>query len=447
MDLSNMQAEGGIIASFIYHPEFISHFDHLRPKCFSDEGNQCIVWALQELSKKGIDNIDAFNIDTALSSNPAVFRKMKEYNIKSIQEFIDLGKYTARNTVQEVKPLVDEVVTLSFKRDMANTLKQLEKSCYNPDTSLRDLDKIVTDRLNGLTEKYLVVDDIEHLGKKVDDIWDSIVRERNPDGTFGIPSKFPHVNDYFTYSPGELVVIAGRLKSGKSQFFMNEAVDKLKKGIGVVYFDSEMSDKLFLIRMITNVSGVSINKVMSGKCSKDEEDKILKAKEWVKKQNLTHIYMPVVNLDSMYSTVKLLQAKDNIGLVIYDYIKSYEGESAAMISALIGKITDYLKNRIAGELNIPVLAGSQLSRDMQIADSDKLARVASTVAIWRQKQVEEVAKDGLECGNYCLKILYNRNGEQMDEDEYIDFMFEPNIMTVTEAKRQHTVQSLPFKEE
>lgn len=328
---------------------------------------------------------------------------------------------------------------------MVVATEQIQKSCFDSEMSLKKLEDIIDSKLNKLTEKYLVNDDLEKFGTKVDEIWEGIVAKRNPDGSFGLPSKFPHVNEYYTYCPGELIVIAGRMKSGKSIFMMNECIDKLRKGIGTVYFDSEMSDELFFLRMLSNVSGVATNKIKNGNYTPEEEQKIYEAKDWISKQNFTHIYMPVVDMDSMYATVKILKIRDNIGFVIYDYIKTYEGDSAAMISAIIGRLTDFLKNKISGELNIAVLAGAQLNRENQISDSDKLSRVASTVAIWKQKEVEQVSKDGLSCGNYCLQVKHNRNGANMDEDEYIDFMFEPNIMRITEAREQHKVEESPFE--
>lgn len=446
--ITNFQAEAGVIATFINHPEFVTHFGHLRPKCFYDESNQCLMWALQELvNKRGINNIDAFNLSNVLYSNNAVKHKIQQYNLTNLQEYVELSRFAARETLEEVKMLVDEVITLSFKRDLVMTLSQINSSCFKHETTLPELDRILDSKINTLTEKYLVSDSICKLGEKVDDIWESILSKRNTDGTFGLPSKFPHLNEYFTYCAGELIVVAGRMKSGKSIFMMNEAVDKLRKGIGVVYFDSEMSDELFFLRMLANISEVPINKVKSGCCTQEEHTKINSAKEWIKQQNFTHIYMPVTDLDAMYSTVKLLKARDNIGFVVYDYIKSYEGDSAAMISAIIGRITDRLKNQIAGELNIPVLAGAQLNRENNVSDSDKLARVASAIAIWRTKETEEITKDGSQCGNYCLRITHNRNGAQMDEDEYLDFWFEPGIMNISEAKEQHIPQEdTPFTE-
>ena len=55
--------------------------------------------------------------------------------------------------------------------------------------------------------------------------------------------------------------------------------------------------------------------------------------------------------------------------------------------------------------------------------------------LWREKTVEELRRDGIDCGNYALTVQLNRNGEQMDDEDYIDMLFNGNQMRITEAKQ------------
>ena len=63
--------------------------------------------------------------------------------------------------------------------------------------------------------------------------------------------------------------------------------------------------------------------------------------------------------------------------------------------------------------------------------------------LWRDKTADEIANDSLECGNFALTVDLNRLGEQMSEDEYIDFKFDGNKMRIEEA-RQHKTCENPF---
>ena len=92
-----------------------------------------------------------------------------------------------------------------------------------------------------------------------------------------------------------------------------------------------------------------------------------------------------------------------------------------------------------------MLAGAQLNRQNQVADSDKLERYVSSSIWWRDKSTEELARDGLDCGNFAATIDLNRNGEAMDDEEYIDFKFDGNRMRIEQSKKQHDKSSNPFK--
>lgn len=98
----------------------------------------------------------------------------------------------------------------------------------------------------------------------------------------------------------------------------------------------------------------------------------------------------------------------------------------------------FLKNRIAGELDLAVLSACQLNRMGEVADSDKINRYLSVGVKWDYKTQEMIAKDGIERGNTYARIYVNRLGKQMqedDEDDYIDFIFSGDTMTIVEAEQ------------
>lgn len=440
--LFDAQAEAGVIATLIYHPEFILHTDYLRPKYFYDTVNGSIYWAIEQLYKSGVDTIDALNITNMLNSNKSVKKVIDNNNLGNMQEFIDMCQYAARHTINEYKLLVNNVVTLSFKRDLNKVATEIQSSCFNSDADLSKLNKIVNDKISKLTEQYITTGEISMFGDKVEDLWREVVSRRTEDGVYGIPSKFSSLNNYFTYEPGELVLLSARMKRGKSAFFLNEAMHKLMSGVPTLYVDTEMQDRLFYERILANLTGIEIKRIKTGRYDENDGKKISAANEWMKKQPFVHIYMPEVSDEEVYATCKILKYKMNLQFVVYDYIKSNESSSSEQYN-ILGAKTDFLKNRIAGELNLAVLAGAQLNRQDEISDSDKIARYISTNIKWREKTIEEVRHDGLKCGNYCARVELNRNGEQMAEDEYIDMMFDGARMRIEEAEK-HVKEETPF---
>lgn len=436
-ELSDIQSESGVIGTLIYHPEFILHTDYLQPGYFFGVENGCIYWSIQELYKSGITNIDAYNIANKLQSNKSVQKTIDRYNLPSVQEFMELYKETARHTLEEYKMLADNIVTLAFKRDLVKTLNQLQSNCFNSDYGLEKLNNAVYSELDKLTQKYVLSNDIHILGNDIDDIWKEIISRRTSDGMYGIPSKYKQFGEYFTYEPGELVVIQAKYKQGKSVLLMNEVVHKLKNGVPTLVVDSEMPTRLYTERLISHLSGVEMKRIKNGNYTEEEGKTISNWISWLKEQPFVHIYNPNLTNEKLYSICKMLKHKIGLTFVVYDYLKSNEVSSSDNYNVL-GAKCDFLKNNIAGELDLAVLAACQLNRNGEVADSIKINRYLSVGIKWEYKTQEMIAKDGIECGNAFAKIYVNRLGRQMledDEEEYIDFTFDGDRMTIVEAKQ------------
>lgn len=361
-----------------------------------------------------------------------------------MQQFIDTSHIAARQTIEEYKLLVNTIVTLSYKRELSKVSEEIENACFRQDFDLKKLTSLVDERINNLTEKYIVSTEIETFGNHIDDLWSEICSRRSQDGIYGIPSKFPILSDYFTYEPGELVLLKARMKRGKSAFFLNEAVHKLKMGVPTVYLDTEMQDRLFAERLLANLTGIEIKRIKTGNYSLEEGKLLEDTNEWIKKQPFVHLYLPQTTDEEIYAIHKVLKYKMNVQFSIFDYIKSNVLSASEQYNALGGR-TDFLKNVIAGELNMAVLAGIQLNRNNQVADSDKVERYASTSILWREKTSDEITSDGgLKYGNFCLKIDLNRNGEMMDEDDYICMNFDGSRMRIEQAEQPER-EKLPFE--
>jgi hypothetical protein len=94
-----------------------------------------------------------------------------------------------------------------------------------------------------------------------------------------------------------------------------------------------------------------------------------------------------------------------------------------------------VKNQICGDMNIAGIGAAQATVTGKVADSAKIGRNASTIAVIRDKAPEEIEADGVDCGNKKLSVVLNRNGMQMAPGEYIDLQFNGNIIQYTQAKQ------------
>lgn len=101
-----------------------------------------------------------------------------------------------------------------------------------------------------------------------------------------------------------------------------------------------------------------------------------------------------------------------------------------------------VKNRICGDMKICGIGAAQATVSGKVADSAKIGRNASTIALIQDKTPEEIEADGEECGNKKLRVILNRNGMQHANGEYISLRFDGNHILYEEAKQ--AIPQMPY---
>lgn len=445
-DLVDLSAEGGVIATLIYHPDFLLVDNNLRERFFYNEENQILYWGINKLVSNGVTNIDGINLRNVLCSHPAVERAADRLGLVNLQEYISVAQHASRGTYEEYKLLADTVVMYAFRRELCLLSKDIGKECFNMKLSLDELNDYVNNGIGHIAERFIFGGDTVQFGEKVDSIWEEICEDRNEDGSVGLPSKIPTLNEYFTFGKGELTLVAGATGKGKSSYFLAESCYAMSRGVPVVVIDTELTDKVYLPRMLACLSGVPVRIIKNGRYVKEDSAKIKKSLEYIKKHPFVHDYQPIFNKLIIEQICRKWYNKDKLGFLIYDYIKPTERYGAAEISQSMGLMADFLKS-IAGNLSIPVLGGLQLNKlTGQVADSMKPERYADVLMLWKEKNMERRTKDGTNCGNFMLQVVKNRNGmihDVNDEDDFIDIDFRGDYMKITEAQTHARDNSLP----
>lgn len=438
-DITRVESESGIIASLIYHPEFSYYSENLLPNHFSNEENRLIYLAICELAKKDVTVIDPYNIIECLSAGEATRRYADRLTVEGLQDFMDNADAIARHTVEEYKFLVNNVRDAAFRRDLHQRLEECQNLCFNQ--SEQEIEQKVYRLLDDVMVEFSNASDIPQYGEVVDDYWEEI-EKRQGAGYAGIPFKFPALNDYATIERGELFIFAAEAKQGKSMMLLNCAVDLLKQDLAVLYLDSELNSRMFTARILAHLTGIEYKRITSGCYTAEEKDTIDAAREWLKTRKFSHIYIPMFDQQSIYSAIKKVKHTQGIDVLIVDYFKG-KGEGDAFDSYQeLGRFVDLIKNQICGDMNIAGIGAAQATAAGKVADSAKIGRNASTIALITEKSPMERDADGEECGNKKLRIVLNRNGMQMADGEYIDLRFDGNHILYEQAQ-QHIPQT-PF---
>lgn len=439
-DISSIESEAGIIATLIHQPELSFYSEFLLPNHFINKDNACIYTAICDLARKGITTVDPYNIIEDLNSQEATRKIAEGLTVEKLQSFMDMSDVLARQSVEEYKMLVSNVMDAAFRRDTFQALERCKALCY--DRTQTNVEQLIYKSIDDVMCEFSVSEDVPEFCDVVDELWSDV--ESHQDGQdYGIPFMFERLNEYVTIDPGELVILGAPAKGAKSMFMLNEAVDLMKRGKSIMYIDSELSSRLFLCRLLSHLTGIEFKRIKSGRYS-DEENKLIHEQiAWIKKQRFVHIYMPIFEQQTIYTAVKKIYHRFNgLDVLIVDYLKATGDADAYATYAELGKLTDMIKNDLCGAMKIAGLAAAQLTESGKLADSAKIARNGSTILLLTDKTTAEIESDGVECGTKKLIVSRNRNGMQHLQGEYIDIGFFGDQCTLYQA-RQH-IPSEPY---
>ena len=196
-------------------------------------------------------------------------------------------------------------------------------------------------------------------------------RFQNPQTFHGIETGYTRLDKLTNgMHGGELIVIAARPGVGKSALAMNIVENVAKQGRTVAVFSLEMSNDQLVERMLASMSGVSLASIKSGRLERGEQDvsRLLNATNVI--GSTMHLFgndNPNVKPAEVRSQCRRIKNQTGLDLVVIDYIGLMEGDRGAVEGRQneVASITRALKI-MAKELDVPVIALSQLKRDAEI---------------------------------------------------------------------------------
>ena len=170
----------------------------------------------------------------------------------------------------------------------------------------------------------------------------------------------------------DLLILAARPAMGKSAFAINIATSVAKSGVPVAIFNLEMSKEQVVNRILASEAMVDSNKLRTGQLDDNDWMKLASASGILSD---TPIYIddtPGISIMEIRTKCRKLKMEKNIGLVVIDYLQliTASGKKNSSREQEISEISRSLKI-LAKELNIPVIALSQLSRSAEKRQDDK----------------------------------------------------------------------------
>jgi len=188
-------------------------------------------------------------------------------------------------------------------------------------------------------------------------------------GVTGVPTGFRKLNELTGgLQRSDLVILAGRPSQGKTALALSiarkAATDKEKKTSAAI-FSLEMSEQQLIIRMLSSEAKVNAHLLRTGRLSPDEWGRLSRTAGRLAESKIFIDDSASLSILELRAKARRLKAEHNIGLVIVDYLQLVQGpRNAESREREISSISRSLK-ALAKELNIPVVALSQLNRAVE----------------------------------------------------------------------------------
>ena len=202
---------------------------------------------------------------------------------------------------------------------------------------------------------------------------------KNDEGIVGVPTGLRDLDDKLGgLHQSDLVIIAGRPSMGKTSLATNiafNAAQKLQdsgKKSSIAFFSLEMSSEQLSTRIISEQARISSNDIRRGRISDDQFDKFLETSKNIADLPLYIDETPAISIAALSNRARRIKRLFGLDMVVVDYIQLMRGTTFNKDGRVqeISQITQGLK-AIAKELSVPVVALSQLSRQVEQRDDHK----------------------------------------------------------------------------
>lgn len=352
-----------------------------------------------QIKEKKLDEL--FNVDIQLGSIRNLAKKVKKLSI-------------IREARSKLKEAYDDIQKLTGEESLDEIIRAIEKPVLDYSLSLSSDEETTTCLFDEVEDYY------EHLSSGECDI-------------VGISTSFKNVDEAMGGAMRKKTITLWGSRTGVGKSIMSGVVARYnaKQNIPVLYLDTEMSKEDQMSRSLAAISGVNINTIEQGKFIGNEEEtaKIKNAVEEVKKYPIYYRSVAGKSFDEILSIMRrwLLQEVKDECLIIYDYFKLMDSSQLKEMQEYqamgfqISQLHDFCV-----KYNVPVLAFVQLNRDgiekddaSGISQSDRLAWLASNVAIFKEKTEEEIIEHGEDAGNIKFIPLKNRFGPGLKKGDYV----------------------------
>ena len=305
-----------------------------------------------------------------------VSNKLKEMgapdSVSSMEYVGDIIAVVPTSThAKQYAQIVQDKATL---RKMIKFTEKTTEACYAGKSEVAELLETSEKELFDIVQKRNGGDEFVPMQDIVLNVLDTIeASAKRGSKITGVPTGFIDLDEKLTGLHGsELILIAARPAMGKTAFALNIAQNAaMKSGVPCAIFSLEMSKEQLATRLIAMDSMVDSQAIRTGQLVDSDWDKLMDSTFRVGSTPMFIDDTPGISIAELRSKCRKLKQTQNIGLIIIDYLQLMNGSSRAESRQQeISEISRSLK-KLARELDVPVVALSQLNRAVDSREDHK----------------------------------------------------------------------------
>jgi len=355
----SVEAEQSVIGSMIMDKEaIVTASEIVSEDDFYNKQYGILFQAMVDLNEEGkpVDLVTLQNRLKEMAAPPEVS------SLEFVRDLISAVPTSAN--VKYYATIVAEKATL---RKLIRTNEEVINSCYLGKDSLelildeaeKNIFKITQKRNTGeyVPIKQVVLNAMEQIERA----------SKHRGDVTGIPTGF-HDLDYKTagFQPSDLILVAARPSMGKTAFVLNIAQHvAFKKNMAVAVFSLEMSKEQLVNRLFSLESKVDSHHIRTGNLSDQEWEMLIESAGVIGRSNLIIDDTPGISIAELRSKCRKYKMDHDLKMIIIDYLQLMSGSGRSdSRQQEVSDISRALK-ALARELNVPVIALSQLSRAVE----------------------------------------------------------------------------------
>ena len=350
--------EEAVLGALLIEPSCVDEaMEELTPSCFYDPKHKMIFEAMQKLVNEHVA-LDLLSVS----------QKLHELgNLETVGGAVRLAALSQKiGAAAHIEYYIKILKQKTIQRDLITASTEILRDSYDDSVNVDDLIDNAQSKVFAAIQNN-VKKDVQEIGSIIKTAMDDVERMQEQSGLSGVPSGFPSIDKITNgWQASDLIILAARPSVGKTAFALNIARNAaVDSQMPVAFFSLEMPAIQLAKRLMTTESGLPADKIKGGvKLEPREWEQLEYRLKALSKAPLYVDDTPSLPIMEFRTKVKRLVKSKGVRLVIVDYLQLMQGpaELRGMREQEVAFISRTLK-ATAKELNIPIIALSQLSRD------------------------------------------------------------------------------------